>query len=439
MPLHLSLFTCLAAAPALWLLLSASGGRARVWATLIPALLPAALFVGFVDMLPAVTAGGVLVETWQWIPSLGVTLALRVDGLSLLFALLITGIGSLIFLYASRYLAGHVDLPRFFTRLTLFMAAMLGAVLADDLITLLVFWEMTSLASFLLIGFEPEKPASRRSAQQGLLITVGGGLALLAGAIVLGNAANTYRISEILERAPELAAHPSAPWVILLVAVGAFAKSAQVPLHAWLPNAMVAPTPVSAYLHSATMVIAILANAVMVGVAGVVTLRVFWGPLRPTPKTPHDPPVAMWVGPALLALVGLGLGLAPGLAGGLVSIAADTVAGGETETQLALWHGLTPMLGLSVLTLVLGWILYLRWDEFHRFLAAREAIARWGPDGGYDRLLERLQRLARWQGTATLGDRGPPQNRLEEECRRVQSPAARRALHAQPQHMTWTK
>src|SRR5690606_10242524 len=168
--------------------------------------------------------------------------------------LLVTGIGTFIFLYAGSYLRDDADVARFFARLTLFMGAMLGATLADDLIVMLVFWEATSLASFLLIGHKPGKAATRRAAQQGLLVTVGGGLALLAGIVLLGQAAGTLRISGIVAQASELAAHPHAAWIIALVAIGAFAKSAQVPLHAWLPNAMVAPTPVSAYLHSATMV-----------------------------------------------------------------------------------------------------------------------------------------------------------------------------------------
>jgi multicomponent Na+:H+ antiporter subunit A len=144
----------------------------RSW---VAAAYPALLFAVFAQMLPNVAAGQEVRESLVWIEALGVDLAFRVDGLALLLALLITGIGSFIFLYASRYLADHPDQPKFFAFLTLFMGAMLGAVLADDLIALLVFWELTSFASFLLIGYEPEKAASRRSAHQGLLITVAGG------------------------------------------------------------------------------------------------------------------------------------------------------------------------------------------------------------------------------------------------------------------------
>ena len=157
-----------------------------------------------------------------------VALALRADGLSLLFALLITGIGTFIFLYAARYLAGHADIARFFARLTLFMGAMLGAVLADELIVLLVFWELTSLASFLLIGCTPEQAASRRSAQQGLLITVGGGLALLAGAILLGQAAGTFRISERLAMAV-IVSHgvPALATALIAAGLAPFAHAAE--------------------------------------------------------------------------------------------------------------------------------------------------------------------------------------------------------------------
>ncbi|TKT83032.1 hydrogen gas-evolving membrane-bound hydrogenase subunit E [Aquamicrobium sp. LC103] len=226
------------------------GGRSSPLVAAIPAL----LFAGFAAMLPAFGGPGELGETHRWIPSLGIEASLRLDGLSLLFALLISGIGTAVFLYASSYLKGYERLARFYVVLTLFMGSMIGAVLADDLVLLVVFWELTSLTSFLLIGFSPEEAASRRSAQQGFLVTVAGGLAMLAGVILLGNVAGTYSISGIVERGEMVAAHPLAPAIVALIAAGAFAKSAQAPLHSWLANAMVAPTPVSAFLHSATMV-----------------------------------------------------------------------------------------------------------------------------------------------------------------------------------------
>ncbi len=226
----------------------AFGVRARPALAPAVALLPALLFA----LLVALPEGASV--AWPWLPSLGITLAFRMDGLSRLMGLLITGIGAGVFLYASAYLKGNAQLHRFLAILTLFMAAMLGAVLADDLILLFVFWELTSLASFMLIGFEAQKLAARRAAQQGLLVTVGGGLAMLAGLLLLGLVANSFRISEILAAADALRAHALTPVIILLITIGCFAKSAQWPLHFWLPNAMTAPAPVSAYLHSATMV-----------------------------------------------------------------------------------------------------------------------------------------------------------------------------------------
>ncbi|MEO3999369.1 hydrogen gas-evolving membrane-bound hydrogenase subunit E [Mesorhizobium sp. CAU 1732] len=521
------------------------------------ALLPLALFIGFATLLPEISSGSLLVESTAWIPSLGIDAAFRADGLSLTFALLITGIGTAVFLYASAYLRGAPRLGRFYTALTLFMASMLGAVLADNLMLMVVFWEMTSITSFLLIGYSPENQQARRSAQQGFLVTVAGGLAMLAGVIVLGSAAGTFSITEILERREEIAAHPAAPAIIVLLALGAFSKSAQAPLHSWLANAMVAPTPVSAFLHSATMVklgvyllarmdpvfsdqalwIALLAgfgsltmmvgavlamretdlkrvlaystivslgtlvmliglpgelaavatitflivhalykaclfmvagiidhetgtrdssalsgmrhympvtaaaallgglsmaglppfigfaakelvyetgletsaslvlvlaglaaNVVMVVVAAIVAIRCFAGDLSPTPKTPHDPGVAMLAGPVVLAVLGLLFGLMPWLVGNsLIVPAASAMAGTPVEYSLSLWHGFTPMLGLSVLTVALGMAVYLRWDTVRRRMAAIHQIDDWGPDRLYDRMMDGLQRFSTWQ------------------------------------------
>ena len=214
---------------------------------------PAALFAGFLSVGQGVD-GGRLLTGFDWVPSLGIRVDFALDGLSLLFALLITGIGSLVFVFAGRYLAAHPQRGRFFAILLVFMAAMLGVVLADDLITLFVFWELTGITSYLLIGFSHEKAKARASALQALLVTGGGGLALLVGFLLMGSAAGTYSISEILTGGTGLSGHPAYPAILVLVLVGAFTKSAQWPFHFWLPNAMAAPTPVSAYLHSATMV-----------------------------------------------------------------------------------------------------------------------------------------------------------------------------------------
>ncbi len=188
------------------------------------------------------------------VSALGVTGGLRLDGLSRVFALLITGIGVLIFLYAHAYLAGDARLKRLVVILILFMTSMLGAVLADDVVILFVFWELTSLTSFFLVGFDHQKASARRAALQALLVTGGGGLALLAGLILVAISAGTTSLSGIIAAKDLVVVHPLAAPAMLLIVLGCFAKSAQVPFHFWLPNAMAAPTPVSAYLHSATMV-----------------------------------------------------------------------------------------------------------------------------------------------------------------------------------------
>ncbi|MGX9963542.1 hydrogen gas-evolving membrane-bound hydrogenase subunit E [Roseomonas sp. F4] len=188
------------------------------------------------------------------VPSLGIAGGLRLDGLSLIFVLLITGIGALVLLYAGRYLEGDPRLPRLIVLLLLFMVSMLGAVTADDVITLFIFWELTSITSFFLVGYDHEKPGARKAALQALLVTGGGGLALLAGLVLVALAAGTTSLSGILAARDAVLAHPAAVPAMLLIVLGCFTKSAQFPFHFWLPNAMAAPTPVSAYLHSATMV-----------------------------------------------------------------------------------------------------------------------------------------------------------------------------------------
>jgi len=190
----------------------------------------------------------------EWVPTLGVSLAFRLDGLSLIFAILILFIGALILIYAGGYLHGHAKRHRFYGYLLLFMSAMLGLVMAGDLIALFVFWEMTSISSYLLIGFHHEDPASRKKALQALLVTGLGGLALLAGLVLLGMEAGTYEMGAVLAMGDTLRESPYYTAIVLLILGGAFTKSAQVPFHFWLPNAMAAPTPVSAFLHSATMV-----------------------------------------------------------------------------------------------------------------------------------------------------------------------------------------
>ncbi|HUG47195.1 MAG TPA: putative monovalent cation/H+ antiporter subunit A [Candidatus Limnocylindria bacterium] len=218
------------------------------------ALLPAGLTAYFLSLAPRVLQGERVSEQISWVPSLGLQASFALDGLGLLFALLICGIGALVLIYAGGYLAGHPHLPRFYVVILAFMASMLGIVLADNLLLLYVFWGGTSITSYLLIGFDHEQDKARSSAQQALLVTVGGELALLGGLVLLASVGGTFEISALSDRGGEVRADPLYLPILGLVLLGALTKSAQFPFHFWLPNAMAAPAPVSAYLHSATMV-----------------------------------------------------------------------------------------------------------------------------------------------------------------------------------------
>jgi multicomponent Na+:H+ antiporter subunit A len=220
----------------------------------ISVLIPAAIFAWFLQFLAPVAAGEQVLLGIDWVPSMDIRLSILIDGLSLTFGLLISGIGALVTLYSTKYLGNHPEYPRFVLFLMLFMVGMLGLVLADNLIALFVFWEVTTISSYLLIGFDSDSAKSRRSALQALLLTGTGGLALLAGMILLGNVAGSFELSVILTMGDEIRADPLYIPILILFLAGAFTKSAQFPFHFWLPNAMAAPTPVSAYLHSATMV-----------------------------------------------------------------------------------------------------------------------------------------------------------------------------------------
>lgn len=218
------------------------------------AALPLALFIYFLDFYPAIKNGQGLFSSVEWVESPGIHLSFYLDGLSLLFSLIILGIGVLVLIYSNGYMQSSEHKGQFYSYMLIFMGAMLGLVLSANLITLYVCWELTSISSFLLIGFHHEKKKSRTAALQALLITEFGGLSLLAGFILLGSAGGTYEIRELLTRQELLTAHPLYLPMLLLILAGAFTKSAQFPFHFWLPLAMKAPTPVSAYLHSAAMV-----------------------------------------------------------------------------------------------------------------------------------------------------------------------------------------
>lgn len=218
------------------------------------AALPIFISIWLLLRIPTVSGGSIIFQHTDWVPSLGLNFSFRLDGLSLLFSLLISLIGALIFIYTSSYLKNHPFLDRFYAYLSLFMAAMLGLVLSDNILLLFVFWELTSISSFFLIGFNNEEAGSRKSAVNALCLTGLGGFFLLVGLVIIGRVAGTYSIEELFASADILRNHSTYPLIVGLLFAGAFTKSAQFPFHFWLPDAMKAPTPVSAYLHSATMV-----------------------------------------------------------------------------------------------------------------------------------------------------------------------------------------
>jgi multicomponent K+:H+ antiporter subunit A len=227
--------------------------------------LAAAVTLGALALLlgdaEAVLAGHTVLARTEWVPAIGLNASFRLDALAFMFGMLITGIGLLVILYAAFYLRHDDPAGKFFSQLMLFMAAMLGIVLSDNLLLLVVFWELTSISSFLLVGYWGQKAeggaAARAGARMALAVTGGGGLALLGGVVLLGQMGGTYELSVLLaepERVARIQADARFPLMLALVLLGCFTKSAQLPFHFWLPEAMAAPTPVSAYLHSATMV-----------------------------------------------------------------------------------------------------------------------------------------------------------------------------------------
>lgn len=527
-------------------------GKATGW---IAGALPAGLALLLLRHLPALADGATVHERYPWVASLGAEAGFRLDGLAMVFALLITVVGALIFVYAGAYL-GRDERGRVLAWLSVFMGAMLGVVLADDLITLFVFWELTSLASYLLIGTYHEEGDARQAALQALLITGGGGLALLAGLLLLGNAGGSLALSDLLSRGAPIQASQVYPGIVVLVLAGALTKSAQVPFHIWLPSAMAAPAPISAYLHSATMVkagiylllrltpvlggtmmwglplvaagattmvvgaymalreadlkrilaystlsilgaltlsvglgtpaaikatvllvvahglykaalfmvagnidhgtgtrdldqlgglakampitaaaaglaaislaglgplasflgkellfeaifgaatarplllvAAALTAMMLVAVAGIVGIKPFLGPARATPRDPHEAPVAMLIGPMLLAGLGLLAGLlSPLLGTWLVSPAASAVLGVPTAAKLQLWHGVTPALLMSLVSVAGGALIYLEWHILHTPHPRLDALASWGPARWYTVGLDGLKRGAR--------------------------------------------
>ncbi|MFN2423418.1 MAG: putative monovalent cation/H+ antiporter subunit A [Cryomorphaceae bacterium] len=216
--------------------------------------LPAALCTYFATRIPGIISGEVIRESVSWVPSLGVNFSFVLDGLSLLFAVMITGIGTLVFIYTHAYMHGHKELDRFYAYLSFFMASMLGLVLSDNLFLMFVFWELTSISSFFLIGFNNKEEASRKSALTALAVTGIGGMGLLAAAVIVNTVAGTTDLEGLYAFGNLIQDSPLSGLLVALIFLAAFTKSAQFPFHFWLPDAMKAPTPVSTYLHSATMV-----------------------------------------------------------------------------------------------------------------------------------------------------------------------------------------
>lgn len=217
-------------------------------------IIPLVLFISLVRFIPRVAGGETISHTFDWIPSANIYFTTYLDGLSLIFGLLITGVGSLVILYSIYYLTARESLSHFYVYLLMFMGAMLGVVFSDNMMVLYVFWELTSISSFLLIAFWYHRKQSRYGAQKSMLITVSGGVAMLAGFIMLYAMTGSFSIRENIAMISEFTNHALFVPAMILVLLGAFTKSAQFPFHIWLPDAMEAPTPVSAYLHSATMV-----------------------------------------------------------------------------------------------------------------------------------------------------------------------------------------
>jgi len=523
---------------------------------------PLYMFFSFLSRYPRIAAGESLRESLPWVPSLGINFSFLLDGLSLTFALIITLVGAAVFLYAGAYMKGYKDAGKFYLSIGVFMTSMLGLVLADNMLLLFVFWELTSFSSYLLIGFNHHKESSRKSALQALLVTGGGGLALLAGILLLGSVTGTYEISSFYDMNRVITAHSLYPAIVALLLLGAFTKSAQFPFHFWLPNAMEAPTPVSAYLHSATMVkagvyliarlnheiggtplwqdtvlvtgavtmlftatlafrqtdlkkllaystlavlgtlvmllgigselaikaffiyliahslykgtlflvagtidhetgtrdigklgglrkampvtaaaaalasfsmmgvipligfigketvykaileldrwglplitAAVLANACVVMVTLLVGFRPFWGKAGETPKQAHEAPLKMLLGPALLAVLGLLIGLFPDFfISAMLEQSARSILSEELSLKIALWHGVNLVLILSFVTLLLGGLLYtLRPATLrHSFFSALPALIK--PSSWYESALKGMLSFARLQ-TKTL-------------------------------------
>ncbi len=524
----------------------------------ILALLPLVLFIYFASFIQQVSHGHPIIVTTSWVPSIDVNLSFNIDGLSLLFAMIISGVGTLVIIYAGGYLKGDPNIGRFYVYILMFMASMLGVVLSNNVVTLFIFWELTSISSYLLIGYYHEKEESRNAALQALLVTGAGGLALLAGLVMMALVGGSWEISKLLEQGDVITQSPLYLGILILVLAGAFTKSAQFPFHFWLPNAMAAPAPVSTYLHSATMVkagiylmarfspalghteswtyivtafgvvtmlvsahlawqqsdlkrilaystvsalgiltmllgmgthaaveaamvflvvhslykgtlfmvagavdhetgtrfidklgglrklmpitaaaailaglsmsgippflgfiakelsyeatthselsaalltlVAFLTNGLTITAAAMVVVKPFFGKEIDTPKHAHEAPLSMWLGPVILGSLGLLLGLFAATFGDLlVSSAVTAIEAEEIHVHLALWHGFSPLLILSAVTIAFGLLVYWKLEFLQRLVAPANIISKWGPEQCYQWLLDGTLAFGRWQ------------------------------------------
>jgi multicomponent K+:H+ antiporter subunit A len=239
----------LGAALAAW-----AGSLGRLWSAYAATAVSFGTLMLLLPMVFGVFDGDTVIWHYEWLAAVGLGIAFRLDGLAMLFALMILAIGLLVILYARYYLSEKDPMGRFYAYLLLFQGSMLGIVLSENLIQLLVFWELTSISSFLLISYWRHRDDARQGARMALAVTGAGGLAMLAGFLLLGEIVGSYELSDVLNSGDIIRAHPLYVPTLLLILLGVFTKSAQFPFHFWLPHAMAAPTPVSAYLHSATMV-----------------------------------------------------------------------------------------------------------------------------------------------------------------------------------------
>lgn len=311
----------------------AAAMRSRLAGTLIALAATAAALGLLLSQAPAVLDGGVVIVRQPWLPAFGLDLALRLDGLSLLFAVLVLAIGLLVLLYTHSYLPEGEPFGYFLALMLAFMGSMLAIVLAENLLLMVIAWEMTSFTSFLLIGFHRRDPEARRAALTALAITGSGGLALLGGVLLLGRVVDSFALGDVLTSGDAIAAAPLALPILLLLAFAAFSKSAQLPFHFWLPAAMAAPTPVSAYLHSAALV-----------KAGIYLLARFWPVLSP---------LELWT--PLLGAVGL----ATMLTGAWYALFQSDMKGLLAYSTVSHLGMLVLLLGLGTETALLAALLHL--------------------------------------------------------------------------------